>query len=251
MGSLYFDEHRRLQKEFDTVKLATLLDTKWVHDEIGQDEKAFIESRDFFFLDPRFLGLLDEIDVRPMLLDRKLLSATARQAREIASQGELDCVDDAALARSVRPAGGEILALGLQLQIDDPAELADRDLVDADHVASGKRMARMAGSAITPSSRTSARSLPALSFRSSFFSSSSKNAPSTPLATVATGAASSASCACSYAGSASCCVPPDISFLFKISLAGRTSPPNLGRSLVHARIEASVNAGPPVQMPAS
>jgi predicted pyridoxine 5'-phosphate oxidase superfamily flavin-nucleotide-binding protein len=50
MGSLYFDEHRRLQEEFDTVKLATLLDTKWVHDEIGQDEKAFIESRDFFFL---------------------------------------------------------------------------------------------------------------------------------------------------------------------------------------------------------
>ncbi|WP_407518679.1 pyridoxamine 5'-phosphate oxidase family protein [Methylobacterium oryzisoli] len=50
MGSLYYEQHRRLQEEFDTVKLAELLDTKWVHDEIGPDERTFIESRDFFFL---------------------------------------------------------------------------------------------------------------------------------------------------------------------------------------------------------
>jgi hypothetical protein len=50
MSSLYFGEHRRLQEEYGTAKLANLLDTKWVHDEIGQDERTFIEARDFFFL---------------------------------------------------------------------------------------------------------------------------------------------------------------------------------------------------------
>lgn len=50
MDSLYYDEHRRLQEEYGTTKLATLLDTKWVNDRIGQAERAFIESRDFLFL---------------------------------------------------------------------------------------------------------------------------------------------------------------------------------------------------------
>jgi hypothetical protein len=50
MASLYYDEHRSLQQEFGTVGLAERLDNGWVHDGIGQDERAFIESRDFFFL---------------------------------------------------------------------------------------------------------------------------------------------------------------------------------------------------------
>lgn len=50
MASLYHDAHRQLQEEFGTTKLATLLDTKWVAESIGEAEKAFIESRDFFFL---------------------------------------------------------------------------------------------------------------------------------------------------------------------------------------------------------
>lgn len=50
MASLYSDEHRRLQQEFGTTKLAELLDTKWVHDEIGDAERDFIGSRDMFFL---------------------------------------------------------------------------------------------------------------------------------------------------------------------------------------------------------
>lgn len=50
MASLYSDEHRRLQQEFDTTKLADLLDTKWVHERIGDAEREFIGSRDMFFL---------------------------------------------------------------------------------------------------------------------------------------------------------------------------------------------------------
>ena len=50
MASLYYDDHRRLQQEFGTVGLAERLDNGWVHDGIGQDEQAFIEGWDFFFL---------------------------------------------------------------------------------------------------------------------------------------------------------------------------------------------------------
>ncbi len=50
MGSLYHNEHRALQERFDTVKLATLLDTGWVHDSVKAEERDFIQSRDMFFL---------------------------------------------------------------------------------------------------------------------------------------------------------------------------------------------------------
>ena len=50
MESLYFDEHRALQDEFGTTKLAVRLDTQWVHETIQPDEAAFIGSRDMFFL---------------------------------------------------------------------------------------------------------------------------------------------------------------------------------------------------------
>ncbi len=50
MEQLYFDEHLELQEEFGTRKLADLLDTKWAHRELSEDEQAFISSRDMFFL---------------------------------------------------------------------------------------------------------------------------------------------------------------------------------------------------------
>ena len=50
MGSLYSQEHRALQTQFGTTKLADFLDTTWVHDAINDDERAFVESRDMFFL---------------------------------------------------------------------------------------------------------------------------------------------------------------------------------------------------------
>lgn len=50
MTSLYSEEHRRLQQEFGTTKLADLLDTGWVHETIADAERDFIGSRDMFFL---------------------------------------------------------------------------------------------------------------------------------------------------------------------------------------------------------
>lgn len=50
MASLYSAEHRALQEEFNTTKLADLLDNGWIHEKISEDEKNFISSRDMFFL---------------------------------------------------------------------------------------------------------------------------------------------------------------------------------------------------------
>jgi predicted pyridoxine 5'-phosphate oxidase superfamily flavin-nucleotide-binding protein len=50
MASIYADEHRALQEEFGTTKLAAMLDENWLHDQITDVEKAFIEGRDMFFL---------------------------------------------------------------------------------------------------------------------------------------------------------------------------------------------------------
>ena len=50
MDSLYSDEHRALQDAFGTRKLADFLDTHHVQHAIGEQDRAFIESRDMFFL---------------------------------------------------------------------------------------------------------------------------------------------------------------------------------------------------------
>ena len=50
ISSLYSPVHRKLQEEFSTTKLADLLDNGWIHEEISEDEKTFIASRDMFFL---------------------------------------------------------------------------------------------------------------------------------------------------------------------------------------------------------
>ncbi len=50
MASLYSAEHRQLQEEFKTTKLAELLDNGWIHEKISEDEKSFINTRDMFFL---------------------------------------------------------------------------------------------------------------------------------------------------------------------------------------------------------
>jgi hypothetical protein len=50
MASLYSNEHRVLQEKFGTTKLADMLDNNWVHGEIREEEREFIESCDMFFL---------------------------------------------------------------------------------------------------------------------------------------------------------------------------------------------------------
>ncbi len=50
MTEIYGKQHRTLQEAFDTKALADRLDEIIVSDEIADDKKGFIESRDMFFL---------------------------------------------------------------------------------------------------------------------------------------------------------------------------------------------------------
>jgi uncharacterized protein len=74
--SLYGDAHRRLQDQFDSRRLADRLEQVTQHYEFTESDKAFIESRDMFFLatvdhegrptcsykggDPGFVRVLDK-----------------------------------------------------------------------------------------------------------------------------------------------------------------------------------------------
>ena len=50
MSDIYHDGNRNLQDQFDTHRLADRLDEAIVHDTITEDDKAFIESIDMFFI---------------------------------------------------------------------------------------------------------------------------------------------------------------------------------------------------------
>jgi uncharacterized protein len=73
---LYHDGNRELQDRFDTRRLADRIEERIVHDRIDDDDRAFIEARDMFFIatvdeegrpqcsykggDPGFVRVLDE-----------------------------------------------------------------------------------------------------------------------------------------------------------------------------------------------
>ena len=48
--SIYHDESRELQDRFDTRRLADRIEERLVHDTLTEDDRAFVESRDMFFL---------------------------------------------------------------------------------------------------------------------------------------------------------------------------------------------------------
>lgn len=50
MSDFYHTDHRRLQDQFDTVRLADRLQRDIVQDHITEEDKAFIERLDMFFL---------------------------------------------------------------------------------------------------------------------------------------------------------------------------------------------------------
>lgn len=50
MSEIYGENHRALQDEFDTRKLADRIEEMIVRQDIGEEEQAFIESRPMFFL---------------------------------------------------------------------------------------------------------------------------------------------------------------------------------------------------------
>jgi uncharacterized protein len=74
--SAYHDGNRRLQDRFDTRRLADRIEERVVHETIDEDDRAFIEARDMFFLatadedgfpqcsykggEPGFVRVLDE-----------------------------------------------------------------------------------------------------------------------------------------------------------------------------------------------
>jgi uncharacterized protein len=74
--SLYHEASRRLQERFDTRRLADRIEERIVHDRIDDDDRAFIEARDMFFIatvdadgrpqcsykggEPGFVRVLDE-----------------------------------------------------------------------------------------------------------------------------------------------------------------------------------------------
>jgi uncharacterized protein len=76
MSNVYGAEHRALQDQFDTRRLADLLEGGFIVKEVDDNNKAFIESRDMFFLstidshgqptvsykggDPGFVRVLDK-----------------------------------------------------------------------------------------------------------------------------------------------------------------------------------------------
>ena len=73
---MYHDESRELQDRFDTRRLADRIEERLVHDSLTDDDRAFVESRDMFFLatvdedgqpqcsykggDPGFVRFVDE-----------------------------------------------------------------------------------------------------------------------------------------------------------------------------------------------
>jgi len=76
MSELYGDSHRRLQREFDTERLADRIEQRLLRAHLTNDDRAFIEGLDMFFLatantaghpncsykggDPGFVRVLDE-----------------------------------------------------------------------------------------------------------------------------------------------------------------------------------------------
>src|SRR6187551_74873 len=48
--SIYHDASRRWQDRFDTRRLADRIEDRIVHDRFDDDDRAFIEARDMFFL---------------------------------------------------------------------------------------------------------------------------------------------------------------------------------------------------------
>ncbi|HUH14614.1 MAG TPA: pyridoxamine 5'-phosphate oxidase family protein [Gaiellaceae bacterium] len=74
--SMYHDESRQLQHRFDTQRLADRIEERLVRDTLAEDDRAFVEARDMFFLgtvdadgqpqcsykggDPGFVRVVDE-----------------------------------------------------------------------------------------------------------------------------------------------------------------------------------------------
>src|SRR5689334_10810488 len=50
MSNLYGDSHRKLQREFDTERLADRIEERLFRDHVADEDRAFIERQAMFFL---------------------------------------------------------------------------------------------------------------------------------------------------------------------------------------------------------
>ena len=50
MSNVYGETHRAFQDQFDTRRIADTVEGGFIADEISDQDKAFIESRDMFWL---------------------------------------------------------------------------------------------------------------------------------------------------------------------------------------------------------
>jgi predicted pyridoxine 5'-phosphate oxidase superfamily flavin-nucleotide-binding protein len=91
--SLYHEGSRRLQDRFDTRRLADRIEERIVHDRIDDDDRAFIEARDMFFIatvdedgrpqcsykggDPGFVRVLDDRTIAFPIYDGNGMYLTA------------------------------------------------------------------------------------------------------------------------------------------------------------------------------
>jgi predicted pyridoxine 5'-phosphate oxidase superfamily flavin-nucleotide-binding protein len=94
--ALYHDASRSLQDRFDTRQLADRIDERIVHDTIDEDDRAFIEGTDMFFIatadtegrpqcsykggDPGFVRVLDERTIAFPVYDGNGMYLTAGNA---------------------------------------------------------------------------------------------------------------------------------------------------------------------------
>ena len=90
---LYHEGNRKLQDRFDTRRLADRIEDRIVHDRIDEDDRAFIEARDMFFIatvdeegqpqasykggDPGFVRVLDEHTIAFPIYDGNGMFLTA------------------------------------------------------------------------------------------------------------------------------------------------------------------------------
>ena len=105
MDDLYHDGNRVLQDRFDTRRLADRIEERLVHDTIDEDDRAFIERMDMFFIatadehgqpncsykggDPGFVRVVDERTIAFPLYDGNGMYLTAGNVLENAQVGLL------------------------------------------------------------------------------------------------------------------------------------------------------------------
>jgi len=94
--AVYHDGSRRLQDRFDTRRLADRIEERLVHDRFDEDDRAFIEARDMFFIatadadgrpqcsykggEPGFVRVLDERTIAFPVYDGNGMYLTAGNA---------------------------------------------------------------------------------------------------------------------------------------------------------------------------